>query len=71
VVKKQKPITLDQFQKWFDGLSDLDRMNFKTLINLPTAMSVLSKMPGGEYQDMAIFGLAVVKAVRRKSKKGG
>lgn len=56
-----KNVTLNQFEKWFNGLADHDRMNFSCLLNLPTALEVISQMPKGEYRDMATF------ALRRKS----
>lgn len=52
-------MTLDRFEKFMDGLSEHDRMNFGALLSLPTALKVISELPGGEYKDAAIFGLAL------------
>lgn len=46
-------ITPAEFDKWFNGLGMVDRMNFTTLIGLPQARKLVEKMSDGQYKAMA------------------
>jgi hypothetical protein len=54
---------ISEFTAWRDALGTIDRMNFDTLMQLPSALEVIARMPEGQYQDMAICGLALTKAL--------
>ncbi len=60
---------LAEFEAWVNGLSKLDAMNFKVLINLPNAADLLARMPEGKYREMAMIGFIVVKHVQEQSDK--
>ena len=50
---------LKEYLRWRGGLSDMDRMNFECLIDLPNAQTLVAQLQPGKYQDMAIFALAM------------
>jgi hypothetical protein len=62
---KTTPPSLEEFDHWVASLSDLDKMNFVTLINLPNAIEVVAKLPEGEYRSMAITGLGIRYAISK------
>lgn len=55
---------IEEFNNWFSALTELDRMNFKTLISLPDAEELLGKMPEGKYKEMAVFALVIKTALK-------
>lgn len=63
----KKKITVESFTDWLDGLKEIDRENFYTLLNLPKNVEVIAKMPEGKYREMAIFGLAVKEFMNAKN----
>jgi hypothetical protein len=64
-IGKTTPPSLEEFDRWVTSLSDLDKMNFVTLINLPNAIEVVAKLPEGEYRNRAITGLAIRYAISK------
>ena len=58
---------LDEFEKFIDGLTKLDRMNFESLIGL--GRRVIEKLPEGQYRDMAIFALCIAESQAAKEKE--
>ena len=53
--------TLAQFEKWYDELQPLDRMNVNMLLTLPNSAKLLETSPAGKIRDMATFGQALVR----------
>ncbi len=59
--------TLKDFLQWRTKLSDMDRMNFDTLLALPTARQIIERMQPGQYRNMAIYALALSEVIEGKS----
>ena len=62
---------VDEFVRWMDGLSKLDRMNFEMLINMPNGAAMIEKCPDPVYLAMGAFALALKKAGELKEKPDG
>lgn len=63
--------TIDEFAKWRDSLSPMDRLNFDTLLTLPKAEEIIGKLDEGMYRNMAMSGLALMRAMEESDAKLG
>lgn len=52
--------TLDEFTKWFNELSPMDKANFLTLISLPNARKVVQNMSDVEYRESGLVALMII-----------
>lgn len=55
-------------EEWFATLSDIDKLNYGALLELPNAVEVIAKLPADtpeqiKYKDMATFSLAVIRVL--------
>ena len=46
---------IEELTVWLDGLSDIDRMNFTVLTDLPNARQLVEDLEPGDYQDKALL----------------
>ena len=66
---KQWEKRVRKLQKFMEGLTDIDRINFSALLCVPSA---IAKLPDGEYKDMCVLALAIRELRNKRSdNKGG
>lgn len=53
---------LKRLKDWLDALSEHDKNNFVALINLPHAADMVVGMPYGNYRNMVVIALDVIKS---------
>lgn len=46
---------IEELTAWLVNLSDLDRMNFTVLTDLPNARQLVEKLEPGDYRDKALL----------------
>lgn len=61
-----------KYEDWLSNLSELDRVNFITLVNLPNAGKLIDKMvesnKHGLYVEMATFALGIKQAIESSTR---
>ena len=57
--------TLEEFKSWYEALNHLDKMNFDTIVQLPSSLKLISQMPEGQYRTMALYALALAEVLHR------
>lgn len=59
---KEATAKLEELGAWVESLSELDRMNFSAVIDMPNALTLLEKCPDQKFKEMGVLALALRKA---------